>query len=776
MARKTEPGQIPTKEEIMEFIRGFEGGKVTKRDIARAFGVKGPDKVHLKKALRELSEDGILSKDTSHALRPADRLPGVQVVEFAGLTKQGEVLVKPVNFEGGGEVPIIFLKEKKRGRGKGGPALGRGDRALVRLTHIKDEPPTYKAMVLKVLKPGPSAVMGIFHGNENGGRIHPVDKKNRDEYWVDRDDTAGAKEGELVLADPVNSRRQMGPKRARVKERLDDISSAKAISMIAIHAHDIPYEFPDDVIKEAEAAKPVDLKGRTDLRDIPLITIDPADARDHDDAIWAEADPDPENKGGWHTIVAIADVAHYVKPESKLDREALKRGNSCYFPDRVVPMLPEALSADLCSLMPGVERACMAVHMWFDSKGRKIRHKFVRGLMKSAANVSYTEAQAAIDGTPSDLTGPLLEPVLKPLWGAFKSIMEARAKREPLDLDLPERRVEINEDGHVTGITLRDRFDAHRVVEEFMISANVCAAEEMEKHHLPTMYRIHEEPPMEKLESLRDFLATMDLNLAKGAVMMPRLFNGILHKVKDTPQEHLINDVVLRSQTQAYYGPDNMGHFGLALPRYAHFTSPIRRYADLIVHRGLIRALKLGKDGMTDLEVEELAAIGEQISNTERRAMAAERDSTDRYLANYLSDQVGKEFVGRITGVTRFGLFVSLEPSGGDGLIPISEIGADYYELDEAHHRLVGERFGEVFRLGDRVEVRLEEANKFTGGLKLSLVGEGNLPDFVEKGGKRAPKLAKRHDRPRGAKGGKPKGKGRGGSKPGKPGTSRRTR
>lgn len=758
----------------MEFIRGFEGGKVTKRDIARAFGVKGPDKVHLKKALRELSEDGILSKDPSHALRPADRLPGVQVVEFAGTDKHGHVLVKPVNFEGGGDVPTIYLKEKKRGRGKGGPALGPGDRALVRLTNIKDEPPVYNASVLKVLKPAPSAIMGIFHGGENGGRIHPIDKKHRDEYWVDRDDVAGAKEGELVLADPVRSRKHMGPKRARIKERLDDISSAKAISMIAIHAHDIPYEFPEDVIKQAEAAKPVGVKGRTDLRDIPLITIDPADARDHDDAIWAEADPDVENKGGWHAIVAIADVAHYVTPESALDREALKRGNSCYFPDRVVPMLPEALSADLCSLMPNVERACMAVHMWFDAHGRKIRHKFVRGLMKSAANVSYTEAQAAIDGNPSDLTAPLLEPVLKPLWGTFKAIMEARAKREPLDLDLPERRIEINDEGHVTNIALRERFDAHRVVEEFMISANVCAAEEMEKHHLPTMYRVHEEPPMDKLESLRDFLRTMELNLAKGAVMKPRLFNGILHKVKDTPQEHLVNEVVLRSQTQAYYGPENMGHFGLALPRYAHFTSPIRRYSDLIVHRGLIRALKLGNDGMTDLEIEELAAIGEQISNTERRAMAAERDSTDRYLANYLSDRVGEEFVGRITGVTRFGLFISVEPSGADGLIPISELGHDYYVLDEAHHRLVGERHGEEFKLGDRVEVRLEEANKFTGGLKLSLVGEGNLPDFVEKGAKRSAKLSNRHDRPRNAKG-KRRGPGKGG-KAKTPGTSRRSR
>ena len=735
MPRKYQPGEIPTKDEIMTFIREFEGGKVTKREIARAFRIKGPDKVQLKKMLRELMEDGVLAKDPAHALRPADRLPGVQIVEFAGTDRQGDVMVRPVKYDGDGEPPLIYLSDSRKSRR--GPAMGPGDRALARLIPIKDEPPIYRAQVIKVLKPAPKSIMGIFHGNENGGRIHPIDKKNRDELWVDRDDIGGATEGDLVIAEPVKSRRQMGPRRARVKECLADVSDARSISMIAIHAHEIPYEFSDRALAAADAAKPEALGNRTDLREIPLITIDPADARDHDDAIWAESDPDPQNEGGWHAIVAIADVSNYVTPNSELDKEALKRGNSCYFPDRVVPMLPEALSAGLCSLQPGKDRACMAVHMWFDAHGRKKRHKFVRGLMKSHANVNYTQAQAALDGQTDEKTAPLLEPVLKPLYGAFQAIMKARAKREPLDLDLPERRIELDDNGHVAAINLRERMDTHRIVEEMMISANVCAAEEMEKHHLPTMYRVHEEPPMDKLESLRDFLATLDLKLAKGAVMMPRLFNGILGQVKDTPQEHLVNDVVLRSQTQAYYGPENQGHFGLALPRYAHFTSPIRRYADLIVHRGLIRALKLGDDGMTDAEIDGLEKIGEQISATERRAMAAERDSTDRYMANYLADRIGDEFVGRITGVTRFGLFVLLEPSGGDGLIPISDIGHDYYVHDEAHHQLVGERYGETFKLGDRVEVRLVEANKFTGGLKLELVGEGNLPDFVEKPGKR---------------------------------------
>ncbi|TNE60742.1 MAG: ribonuclease R [Alphaproteobacteria bacterium] len=727
----------------MDFIREARG-KVTKREVARAFKVTGPDKVLLKKLLREMTEDGLLAKDTSQALRPADQLPGVQVVEYAGLDAHGDALAKPVNWDGDGKPPTIYIAEG-RGRSRRGPALGPGDRALVRLIPIKGD--LYRGQILKVLKPAPKALMGVFKGNENGGRIEPVDKKNRDEYWVDRDDVNGAKDGELVLAEPGKpGKRHMGPKRARIKERLGDLNDARSISMIAIHAHEIPYEFPEDVVRQAEDAKPVELGKRTDLRDIPLITIDPVDARDHDDAIWAEPDPDPKNAGGWHVIVAIADVSHYVTPNSPLDREAFKRGNSCYFPDRVVPMLPEALSADLCSLKPGVERACMAVHMWFDAKGEKIRHKFVRGLMKSAANVDYRRAQDALDGLTDELTAPLLEPVLKPLHAAWKALMKARAKREPLDLDLPERKIELDGFGHVKSIILRERLDTHKVVEEFMIMANVCAAEELEDHRVPAMYRVHEEPPMDKMESLRDFLATLDLNLAKGQVSMPRIFNGILHKAAGTPHESMVNEVVLRSQTQAYYSPDNLGHFGLALRRYAHFTSPIRRYSDLVVHRGLVRALGLGAGGLTDEEMGKLGEVGEHISATERRAMAAERDSTDRYMASYLADHVGDEFSGRITGVTRFGLFVSLEPTGGDGLIPISELGQDFYALDEAHHRLVGEKYGEEFRLGDRLTVRLTEANRYTGGLKLDLAGERDIPDFAthkRRGGGHVPGRAK---------------------------------
>jgi len=744
LSPKERLGHFPSKDDILAFIRDYRG-KVTKREIARAFGIKGPEKIQLKKTLRELTEDGLLAKDQSRALRPADRLPNVQIIEYAGTDKDGDPMAHPVNWKGDGDVPTIYINEKK---GRRGSAMGTGDRALARLIPIKDEPPVYRAEIIKMLHAAPSAILGVYQGSNEGGRILPTDKKNRDEYWVDRDDIAGAQDGELVAAEPVKSRsRSGGPKRARIKERYGDVASAKSISLIAIHAHDIPNKFPERVLRAADEAKPVALGKRTDLRDIALITIDPADARDHDDAIWAEADTDSENEGGWHVIVAIADVAHYVQPNTSLDREAVKRGNSCYFPDRVVPMLPETLSAGLCSLQPGKDRACMALQIWFDKNGRKLRHKFIRGLMNSHANITYQQAQGAIDGETDDTTAPLLENVLTPLYGAYRALASARSKREPLDLDLPERKILLDESGFVKDILLRERLDAHKLVEEFMIAANVCAAEELEKHRVTAMYRVHEIPPADKLESLRDFLQTLELSLAKGNVMQPRLFNGILNNVKGTPHEQMVNDVVLRSQTQAYYSPENEGHFGLALTRYAHFTSPIRRYADLLVHRGLIRALKLGDDGLTDREILDMPSIGEQISNTERRAMAAERDSTDRYMASYLADHIGNDFVGRITGVTRFGLFVALEPSGGDGLIPISGIGDDYYVLEAEKHRLVGERYGQEFKLGDKIDVRLTEANRFTGGLKLELVSENGDGRPKRNSTARAKQTKRRHGR-----------------------------
>ncbi len=768
MTKREKHTPFPSEEDILSFLKDASG-KITKREIARAFHIRGSEKILLKQLLKDMEASGLIAKDNHKAIRPADSLPMVQVVEYSGLDDGGDVLVQPVNPIEGVAVPKIYLQPDKKRRG---PAFGRGDQALVRLARINDT--LYHAHVIKRLNTtAATLLLAVYHGNDDGGRLTPVDKKNRYEYAVDRKDRNGALDGELVEAEIINKGkriRSLGLKSARVKARLGDTSEAKSISLIAIHAHGIPVEFSPQAETEAEGAKPVTLGKRDDLRDIPLITIDPADARDHDDAIWAEADTDPANVGGWHAIVAIADVAHYVRSGHALDKDARTRGNSCYFPDRVVPMLPEVLSAGLCSLKPGEDRASMAVHLWFDKDGNKIRHKFIRALMRSAANITYQRVQDALDGNGDTEATAMLDSVLMPLYDVFKAIMRAREKRQPLDLDLPERRIQLGEDGHVDSIELKDRLDAHRIVEELMIAANVAAAEEIEKHKLPTLYRVHDVPSMDKLEALRDFLDSMDLNLAKGQVLKPMAFNGILHKVKDGPQEHLVNQVILRSQMQAFYTPENTGHFGLALQKYAHFTSPIRRYADLVVHRCLIRALGLGSDGLTDDDIADLDEIGEAISNTERRAMVAERDSNDRYLAAYLSEREGEELEGRISGVNKFGLFVSLEPSGGDGLIPISSLLGDYYNHDEALHSLVGERFGHRYQLGQLVNVRLLEANKFTGGLRLEILDGPDIPEGLKKAqrkGSSSPRgRGRNHRKGSGGKGGPAKGP-RGGKKQG---------
>jgi len=715
MSDRDKPSSVPDRETLLAFIQ--ESGTVNKRDIARHFGIKGSDKIYLKQMLKELALEGVLAQDQARSFRPADSLPSVTVVMFDGLDNFGELLlaVPQVQLD---EKPIIRLDKASRKHANMGP----GDRALAKLHRVSDKKQIYRATIMKRLQSAPDSVLGIFRGGENGGRIVPTDKKAKHDLLVSIADMGDAQDGDLVLAEPVGKRgRQAYRHMARVREVLGDINAPKSISLIAIHEHGIPVDFPKEVIRAAETAADPGLKGRVDMRHIPLITIDPADARDHDDAVFAEQDTDPKNPGGWHAIVAIADVSHFVTPGSALDREAYRRGNSCYFPDRVVPMLPEALSNGLCSLKPHADRAALACHMWFDADGTKLRHKFERVLMRSHANIAYERVQAAIDGAPDAEAADLLDGVLKPLYGLYAALTDARERREPLNLELPERKIIMDDDGVVTSIDVRERLDAHKLVEEMMIAANVAAAEQLEAKQTPLLYRTHEEPPMAKLEALRDFLKGEDLNLAKGAVMMPRLFNQILRQVEGETRAPLINEVILRSQTQAYYGPEQVGHFGLALSRYAHFTSPIRRYADLIVHRALVKALKLGDGGLSEAEIKDLPKIGEHISDTERRAMSAERKSKDRYIASYLAQHVGDVFKARITGVTRFGLFLGLEPTGADALLPISALHGDYFEHDETHHRLIGKRTGLMYKLGDMLDVLLEEADKVTGGIKVVL-------------------------------------------------------
>ena len=720
MARQSRQAPRPalSREAILAHLAAHPGD--TKRDLARALGVKGAERKALKQILAELAEEGAVQRGRKRSLVPAGALPEVAVVEIFGEDPDGEPLGRPAEWAGEGPAPSILILPGR----EEASAPGRGERVLARIARTKDGAIPYEARIIKRLGASAHRVLGVLR-LEPGQlpRIEPIDRKTRYALSIGREDLAGAKHGELVLAEPM-ARHGAGGPRARIVERLGSMDEPKAVSLIAIHAHGIPTEFPREAIQEAESAKPVGLPGRTDLRKIPLITIDPEDARDHDDAVWAAPDSDPANKGGHVVIVAIADVAHYVTPVSALDREAEKRGNSVYFPDRVVPMLPEALSADLCSLREDEERACLAVRMVFDSRGVKRRHEFLRGLMRSAARLTYAEAQRAFDGKPDKKLAPLQTGIMQPLWDAYRTLTIERNERSPLDLDLPERRIIIGADGKIASIAYRERLESMRLIEEFMIMANVAAAESLEKARQPLIYRVHDEPSQEKLYAFSDYLKTIGIPFAKGQVVKPAIFNRILARAKGTPHEEVMNDVVLRTQAQAIYAPDNVGHFGLNLARYAHFTSPIRRYADLVVHRALIRALRLGEGGLSDGEVSRLGETAEHISMTERRAMAAERDSVDRYVAAFMEDRVGAVFDARIASVTRFGLFVRLRETGADGLLPIRSLGMEFFRHDEKRHALVGDRTGTIYRLGDIVRVRLAEAAPLTGGLRFELAGE----------------------------------------------------
>lgn len=751
---KDKKAPFPTKEQVAEFIRESPT-PVGKREIARAFGITGADRIPLKAMLKELESEGAVDRGRGRRLSQPGALPEVAVVQITGTDADGEVLAAPAIWKGDGEPPVIYMAPDRHGT----PALARGDRVLARLTRTGDH--SYEGRTIRRLAGAPRRVLGIFEPDrgddrQGAGKLRPTDRRVKTDFRIAREDRGGAQPGELVLAEVLHTHR-LGWLQARVVERLGRMGEPRSVSLISIHEHDIPTEFPPEAIALAEAATVPSLGDRADLREIPLVTIDGADARDFDDAVWAEPDSDPENKGGWHLIVAIADVARYVRAGDALDRSAYARGNSVYFPDRVVPMLPEALSNGLCSLRPNEDRACLAVHMWIDAEGKKLRHRFVRGLMRSASRLTYDQVQAARDGRPDEATAPLMDKVIAPLYGAFAALSAARARRGTLEIDLPERQVVIGEDGKVAAIRTRARYDSHRLIEEFMIAANVAAAETLEQRRWPCMYRVHDAPDPAKVEALRDFLDSIGLNLPRGQVIRPAAFTRLLNKAARTPYAAMVNELVLRTQSQAVYSPENIGHFGLALRRYAHFTSPIRRYADLLVHRALIGALDLpgaAEDWLPPEAGAQFEEIGAHISATERRAAAAERDAIDRYTAAFLAERLGESFRGRVTGVTRFGLFVRLDESGGDGLVPISSLPADFYDHDELRHALVGRRWGRVYSLGDVVLTRLIEAEPVTGGLVLELLDveehHGQSPAEIRTDSRRGAGRAEK--RPRGPK------------------------
>ncbi|MBB3711270.1 ribonuclease R [Limimaricola variabilis] len=707
--------RLPSREEILQWISD-NPTQTAKRDIARAFGIKGAARIDLKRLLRDLEDEGHLQKKR-RTYRDPDRLPPVSVLSVLPPDPDGDLWARPLEWHGEGAEPTVLILPRESDA-----SLGAGDRILAKLTATPGEDQDYTARLIRKIGTNPLRILGIFKKSSEGGHIMPIDKGVDKQWIVPAGAEHGAKDGELVEAEQSGPKGRLGLPKARVTSRLGDPSAPRAVSLIAIHQHGIPDHFPDAVLAETDKMKPAGLKGRVDLRELPLVTIDPSDARDHDDAVLAQPDDAPDNEGGHVLWVAIADVAHYVTPGSELDREARKRGNSTYFPDRVVPMLPDRLSGDLCSLHEGVPRAVIALRIRIDAEGHKLDHRFERALMRSAASLSYEEAQEAIDGQPSDRAATLLDTVLRPLWAAYAALVKARDRRQPLELDLPERRIELNEMGQVTSISFKDRLDAHRLIEEFMVLANVCAAETLIAKRTPLLFRVHEEPNPDKLDALREVAKGAGLVLAKGQVLKTAHLNRLLAQAEGTETDELINLATLRSMTQAYYNPENFGHFGLALANYAHFTSPIRRYSDLIVHRGLISAHGWGKDGLSPVDIEQLDATAKQISDTERRSMLAERDTTDRYLAAFMSDRIGAELPGRISGIARFGVFVKLDETGADALVPIRSLGNEFFHFDAEDQTLMGSDSGRVIALGQRVTARLVEAAPISGGLIAELV------------------------------------------------------
>jgi ribonuclease R len=745
------PTGLPDRDALSRFIQ--EAGETDVAAIARHFGLKGADRRALRQMLKEMQVSGALGRRGRRRLAQAGSLPPVGVADVIERDPDGDLYVRLA--KAAEDAPSVRLAPSRTEQAAGAPGLG--DRVLVRFERLEDG--GYEARLIKRLGQSAHKVLGVVRKGRREARVDPVDRRSKENVHLSGEAAAALRDGDLVVVQVASAAHHgYGSKPGKVLEVVGREDEPRAASLIAIHTHGIPTGFSEAAEAEAlDAAEPT-LHGRTDLRSVPLVTIDPPDARDHDDAVYAEPDEDPKNSGGWVVWVAIADVAAYVRPGSALDGEARDKGNSVYFPDRVEPMLPHALSSNLCSLREGENRACMAVRMVFDRSGRKTGHRFVRGLMRSAAKLSYDQAQAAIDGAPDDATGPLMDKVLRPLWAAYACLKIGRDARSPLAIESAERRVEISPEGEVVSIRQRESLEAHRLIEEMMIQANVSAAETLEQRGSPLIYRVHDTPSMEKVQALADFLSTVGINWAKGEAPRTDRFNRLLDQTREGPHAEIVNEVVLRTQMQAIYSPENIGHFGLNLQRYAHFTSPIRRYADLVVHRALISALKLGDDGLTDRDRVRLSETAELITAAERRAMAAERDATDRYVAAFLAERQGAEFDGRITGVTRFGLFVRLQEIGADGLVPVSSLGGEYFIHDDRAHALVGERSGRRWRLGARVEVRLVEATPLTGGLVFEMLSEPDPPDA----GARLPRLGVRRRGPSRVPKGVPRGKRRG--------------
>lgn len=719
---KVRPAGFPTRDQIMAFIAESDT-PAGKREIGKAFGLKGQEKIALKALLKDMADEGLIDVGPARAFHKMGGVPKVTVLRIIDVDDT-TLIATPERWEAEGQpAPRLRVVERGKPQSRQG-ALTIGDRILAR---TEEAGRGWVAHPMKKLAKASEELLGVVEQMADGKLwLRPVDKRIRKDTPIS--DVGTAKPGDLVLAEPHGRPPRIS---ARVTDILGDPFAPRSFSLIAIHKHGIPHVFPERVEEEAgkASALPLHADKREDLRHLPIVAIDPSDARDHDDAVWATPDEDEANAGGYKAIVAIADVSYYVRPGSALDKEARKRGNSVYFPDQVVPMLPHELSSDMCSLRAGQDRAAMACHLTINAQGKVTAWRFTRAVIRVAAVLAYEDAQAAIDGEQDNA---LLEPALRPLWACWALLRKARDARDPLALDLPERRVVLDEYGKIVSVAVRERLDAHMLIEDYMIAANVAAAKALESKKAPVMYRVHEEPGRDKLVALKEYLATFDIDFALGQVIRPATFNALIRKVGESEEKEQIMTQILRSQTQAYYAPQNMGHFGLALGSYAHFTSPIRRYADLLVHRALVGAFGLelpapkggtipDRSSLSQDDYDNMGRVGEMISGHERRAMEAERETIDRYVAAFLSAHVGEVVKARITGVQNFGFFATVDGLGGDGLVPVSTMGAERFFYDEAGKALEGVESGDRYTVGQRLELRLAEADPINGSLRFEL-------------------------------------------------------
>ncbi|PLY12077.1 MAG: ribonuclease R [Sedimenticola sp.] len=720
---------IPSREYILEQLaaQGMPLGFV---EIAELLGLEQENDLEaLRRRVNAMERDGQVVRN---------RRGGICIVNDKDLIK-GRVIGHPDGFgflkpDDGGE--DLFLSPRNMRQ------LLHGDKAVVRVVGL-DHRGRKEGAVVEVLDRGNHQVVGRIYLDTSVGVVVPDNKRIHQDLVIPAADQGAATHGQMVIAEIVEQPNKRSPPIGRVVEVLGDHMAPGMEIDIAIRTHELPVAWPDSVEDEMtafgrevpESAK----QGRVDLRRLPLVTIDGADARDFDDAVYCEAKPK-----GWKLLVCIADVSAYVVPGSALDREARSRGNSVYFPDRVIPMLPEVLSNGLCSLNPEVDRLCMVCELHIDKDGAVSRSRFFEGVMRSQARLTYDQVAAMLlDGDPElcEKYADLL-PHLHQLYALYQVLHGSRSARGAIDFDTTETRIVFNEQKKVERIVPLVRNDAHRLIEECMLAANVASAKFLLRKKLPALYRIHEGPPEDKLVDLRSFLGELGLSLSGGTKPEGKDYAALLESVKDRPDAHLIQTVLLRSMSQAVYSSENVGHFGLSFPAYTHFTSPIRRYPDLIVHRALKHLLLGGTKENFEYTTSELEILGESCSATERRADDATRDVVTWLKCEYMMDKVGESFNGIITSVTSFGVFVELEEIYVDGLVHITSLDKDYYHFDPIGHRLTGERTGEVYRLGDPVRVKLAAVNLDDRKIDFLMEQKGSAPARRRTGRKRKPKQA----------------------------------